>query len=215
MKKYGIVLIALFVLLAVVPASAQMRFGFTAGLSLANTSSDELADAIATANNATTELSSRVGFAVGGVVAFPLSENVGLHLQPMYVQKGTKVTINALNVEDKVTISYLEVPAMVKMMFGASETRPYVMAGPTLGLKLSASSDEDKLNAKSDDFNSIDFGLAFGGGVSFPAGNNSFFVEARYGLGLSNALNKDTFGNLEAKNKMILINAGMTFPLGQ
>lgn len=215
MKKYGIVLIALFVLLVVVPVSAQTRFGFTAGLSLANTSSDELADAYASFFGATTEMSSRLGLAIGGVVAFPLNEKVALHLQPMYVQKGTKIKVDALNFEDTVTISYLEVPAMVKLMLGASETRPYVMAGPTLGLKLGASSDENKLNAKSDDFNSVDFGLAFGGGVSFPAGNNSFFVEVRYGLGLSNALDKDTFGNLEAKNKMILINAGMTFPLGQ
>jgi len=215
MKKFSVLIVALFVLFVVVSANAQTRLGFTAGLNLANSSSDELADALAAQAGATTEMSSRLGLAVGGVVSFPLSENVVLQFQPMYVQKGTKVTIDAINFEDKVTISYLDVPVMAKFMLGSSQTRPYVMAGPTVGLKLGASSDEDKLNAESGDFKSIDFGVAFGGGVSFPAGNNTFFVEGRFALGLTNILDKDAFGDLSAKNKSILINAGMTFPLGQ
>ena len=38
----------------------------------------------------------------------------------------------------------------------------------------------------------IDFSLGFGGGVSFPFGNNSFFVEGRYFLGLDNINDADS-----------------------
>jgi opacity protein-like surface antigen len=212
MKRFTGLLIVFFALLLVLPVGAQTRLGFTAGLNLANSGSDELADAIAADAGADTELSSRLGFAVGGVLQLMLSENVALQFQPMYLQKGTKIKIDAFDFDDTVTLSYIEVPVMAKFMLGASQTRPYVMGGPTLGLKVGASADE--LDVDSDDFNGFDFGVAFGGGVSFPAGNNSFFVEGRFAFGLSNILKEDTFGDLSAKNKGIMINAGMTFPMG-
>jgi len=64
-----------------------------------------------------------------------------------------------------------------------------------------------------DDIKSIDFGLAFGGGVSLPMGNNTVFVEGRYSLGLSD-INDDSSDDTEIKTKGIQIMAGITFPLG-
>ena len=68
---------------------------------------------------------------------------------------------------------------MLKFAFGSSETKPYVMAGPTVGYVLSVKLDdpvggEEDIKDTTKDF---DFGIAFGGGVSFPAGNNTVFVE--------------------------------------
>ena len=103
---------------------------------------------------------------------------------------------------------------MLKFAFGSSDTKPYVMAGPTVGYLLSAKvKDPDGEEDIKDDIKNIDFGLAFGGGVSLPMGNNTFFVEGRYSLGLSD-INDDPNDDTKIKTKGIQIMAGITFPLG-
>jgi hypothetical protein len=119
-------------------------------------------------------------------------------------------------------------PALFKLALGKGTTQPYLMVGPTIGLLLSSD-----LGAKAqgvsgsisikDQTEFLDFGIALGAGVSFPAGSNTIFVEGRYALGLS-----DIYGdfstlagvegvedaNLDAKTKGIQIMGGITFPLG-
>ena len=76
---------------------------------------------------------------------------------------------------------------------------------------LSAKQDEDDIK---DDVKNIDFGLAFGGGVSLPMGNKTVFVEGRYSLGLTD-INDDSDPDADKiKTKGIQIMAGITFPLG-
>jgi hypothetical protein len=69
---------------------------------------------------------------------------------------------------------------------------------------------------------SIDYGLAFGGGVSIPVGDNSLFIEARYSLGLADIAKQGEIEiggitqpvpDAEVKTSGIQIMAGMTFPL--
>jgi len=194
------VLVALFVLLAIVPTSAQNRIGFTGGLNLANISVDP---------DQGLDLSSRTGFGFGGVLDLGLSENVALHVEPMFLQKGSNVNVQGLG-EIKLKASYIEVPVLFKIALGTSTTRPYVMAGPSIGILLSAKADDTDIK---DTTKSTDFGLAFGAGVSFPAGNNSVFVEGRYALGLSD-INDDATDDTKIKTKGIQFMAGVTFPLG-
>ena len=99
---------------------------------------------------------------------------------------------------------------MLKFAFGSGDTKPYVMAGPTVGWLLSAEVDGEDIK---DDVKSIDFGIAFGGGVSLPMGNNTVFVEGRYSLGLTD-INDDPTDDTKFKTKGIQIMAGITFPLG-
>lgn len=193
-------LVALFVLLAIVPTSAQNRIGFTGGLNLANISVDP---------DQGLDLSSRTGFGFGGVLDLGLSENVALHVEPMFLQKGSNVNVQGLG-EIKLKASYIEVPVLFKIALGTSTTRPYVMAGPSIGILLSAKADDTDIK---DTTKSTDFGLAFGAGVSFPAGNNSVFVEGRYALGLSD-INDDATDDTKIKTKGIQFMAGVTFPLG-
>ncbi len=71
---------------------------------------------------------------------------------------------------------------------------------------------------------STDFGLGFGAGVSFPAGNNSMFIEGRYALGLTDVAKAGVVegmggqltvdDDVDIKTGGILLMAGITFPLG-
>jgi hypothetical protein len=102
------------------------------------------------------------------------------------------------------------------------------MAGPTIGINLSADMEMSSggMSVEIDVSNvteSLDYGLAFGGGVSFPVGTNSLlFIEAKYVLGLADIakageieVNGMTLPaeDAEVKTSGIQIMAGMTFPL--
>ncbi|MCH6560605.1 PorT family protein [candidate division KSB1 bacterium] len=128
------------------------------------------------------------------------------------MQKGA--TVKEAGEEDKLEAAYIEVPAMIKFPFGSGDTKPYVMVGPTVGYLLSAKVKDDMEEQDiKDDVKNFDFGLAFGGGVSLPMGNNTVFVEGRYSLGLSD-INDDPNDDTKIKTKGIQIMAGITFPLG-
>lgn len=214
MKKLSVFLVILLALCMLQPATAQMRLGVTGGLNLANLSVDP---------DEGVDISNRTAIGFGGILDFTLSESVMLHLEPMYLQKGAKAEEEGVSLEVK--LAYLEVPAMLKFAFGTSDTKPYFMVGPTIGFNMSSkisvsgtfegnsiSLDQDV----KDETKSIDFGLAFGAGLSMPAGVNSFFVEARYTLGLSNVLDLSEAADTDAtvKTKGIQIFAGITFPIG-
>jgi opacity protein-like surface antigen len=215
MKKLTILLIIPIVLFMVLPVGAQNRIGIVGGLNFANVNSDDLEAALSAETGADVSLANSLGFGFGGVLGIVLSENAALHLQPMYIQKGAKIEVEIAGFDEdvKFKLAYLEVPVMLKLTFGTSEAKPYVMAGPTIGYLLSAkvtNGDEEDLKDTIKDF---DFGLGFGAGVSFPAGNNMVFVEGRYALGLTN-VDDDPDDPIDAKTKGIQIFAGITFPLG-
>jgi len=224
MKKLVLWLLLLSAFGLVMPASAQVQLGLIGGLNLANISVDPDSDP---------KPSSLAAFGVGGIVHIRLGENLALQLEPMYLQKGAKqegsftdpdlgITVNT---DIKVKGNYLEVPAMLKLAFGTSTTKPYLMAGPMVGFLLSAKvkgsiSAPGFTNLEIDDdikdqTKSIDFGVGFGGGVSFPAGTNSIFVEGRYALGLTNINDDPEDPDTDVKTKGIQVMAGITFPIGQ
>ncbi len=203
MKKMSILVVALFTLITVLPASGQVNFGVIGGLNLASLSFDPDPQGV--------DLSNRTGIGIGGVLSFGVGETLALQLEPMFLQKGSKATVQGFG-ETELKASYIEVPAMLKFAFGSSDTKPYVMAGPTVGFLLSAKQDETDIK---DDVKSIDFGLTFGGGVSLPMGNNTVFVEGRYSFGLAD-INDDSDPDADKfKTKGIQIMAGITFPLGE
>ncbi len=203
MKKMIILAVAMFTLITVLPANAQVNLGVVGGLNLAKVSFDPDPDGV--------DLSNRTAFGIGGVLNFGLGETLALQLEPMFLQKGAKATGQGITGETELKASYIEVPAMLKFAFGSGDTKPYVIAGPTIGYLLSAKQDETDIK---DDVKSIDFGLTFGGGVSLPMGNNTVFVEGRYSFGLAD-INDDSDPDADKiKTKGIQIMAGITFPLG-
>jgi opacity protein-like surface antigen len=204
--------IIFFTYCAVVSAQKN-QIGFIAGINIANLEEDD------------TDFNSLTGFCVGGVIDFTLGEKVSLCLEPMYLQKGASEEEDGGTVDIK--LAYIELPVLFKLQFGTGSTKPYLMAGPTIGLNLSADMEVGMGDLSLEvDFSelieTIDYGLAFGGGVSFAVGENSLFIEARYNLGLADIAKEGeidiegitlTVPETEIKTSGIQIMAGMTFPL--
>jgi hypothetical protein len=225
MKKLTFSVAAILVLFFSMPASAQHRIGVIGGLNVA-----EFAVEV---KEPTVKYATKTVFGIGGVVDLRLSENFSLYLQPMYLQKGARVTDTVDNIEFPFTYAFLELPVFLKAEFG-SAVRPYIMAGPTVGYLLSADVEGEYsgLTFKGDlkeVTESIDFGLGFGAGLRYPISTVSIFVEGRYSLGLLNMQKGGTFElsagpiveeitwdkDVDAyKNRGIQIMAGVTFALG-
>lgn len=148
---------------------------------------------------------------------YDLSQDLVLTLEPMYLQKGAELDYPGGDI--KVKTAYLEVPVMLKYVFGGTGIRPYVMGSPTIGFNLGAEREhthdgETETEDVKDTVKSTDFGLGFGGGARVPAGNNFIFVEARYALGLTNTNEDPDDPDTDVKTKGVQIFAGITFPIG-
>lgn len=224
MRKAIIISAFLIITFLVIPVMGQTHLGFIGGINIANFSGDELLESGERRN---LNYSSRTGFAIGGVLDLALSGNASLRFEPMYLQKGAEGEEQALGISIPFAykLAYLEVPAFIKIAFGSSNTRPYIMAGPSLGILLGSdievgvggvSASVDTKNLMS----STDFGLGFGGGVNFKLENLSIFLEARYALGLTDIFKGGTLEGqnvpdeaLDAKTNGIQIMGGITFPL--
>jgi len=224
MNKLTLLLVALLALFIALPAGAQVKLGVIGGVNLANLNGKDV-------DGEKIDFSSRTAFGVGGVLDIGLSENISLRFAPMYLQKGGEFTTTDPDL-DTATFAfkggYLEVPALLKIALGASSIRPYLMAGPTIGfnlsskLKFSVPGISAEVDAKKIT-KGADFGLAFGAGVSFPAGTSSIFVEGRYALGLTDIAREGILefmgeeivsGDAEVKTRGFQIMAGIAFPLG-
>jgi hypothetical protein len=210
MTVFFAVLLALCV---VVPAGAQVHLGALGGLHMTEFNVDPADGGI---------FPNGLPFGFGGVVDYELSKHTALHLEPMYLRKFPQISEGAPNFRKvKFQLTYLEVPVMLKYAFGTNHSRPYVMAGPTIGFNLSSSAgfrEVGILNSISEswtDMNTklVDFGLGFGAGVSVMRSNHSILVEARYAFGLTNISNdpNDSYGDLKSRGLQVF--TGLTFPL--
>ncbi len=184
--KTGRILAGIALVLVLAPlASAQgrVRVGIVGGINRANirfSGDDITADAITRS-------------ALGGVVDVALGDRLAIRMEPMYVQKGGDVgeTHNP-SVTGRLNTGILELPLLLKLSEG-DEVKPYILAGPSLGLRLNENiemytGNETYTGDMTDVTEPLDFGLVFGAGVSFPLRSAAGFVECRYTLGLSNRM---------------------------
>jgi opacity protein-like surface antigen len=188
-----------------IPLQAQWEVGGLIGLNIAGIS--------VPSGTSSEDYSSRVGFGIGAVVDRPLTEQIILHVEPMFLQKGG--TVKDPEVTLKFKVNYIEIPIMVKYAFLINSSLvPYAMAGPNLGFLTGAKFENDAGDSQDekDNTNTFDFGLGLGGGVSYPYGNLTFFAETRYVFGLTN-INAES-DESTVKNRGLLILVGVTLPVG-
>lgn len=223
MKRYTLCIAVCVALLMSMAVSAQnTRIGVIGGINLANISTEE----------EDMEPKSITAYGFGGVLDFAMGENMSLCIEPMYLQKGAKEegTEDGLTMEIKIKSAYIEVPVFLKLYLGSGDTRPYVMAGPTFGFLMSSNMEMSAMGIDvavdiKEIMESIDYGVGFGGGVSFPLGGNTLFVEARYTLGLADVFKggeveimegvTQPMPDVEIKTKGIQVMAGILISLGE
>lgn len=207
MQRSSAVLAGVFALALASNAIAESEIGFLGGLNRATFHE--------TPSEPGLDFATRNLFEAGGVLNLGLGGRFSLRIEPMFCTKGSKVTIDIFGAETgTVRLSYLELPVLLNVSLSSGAVRPYIIAGPTLGYLTSATG-TDSTGSKTDiknNFKRTDPGISFGGGVRMP-GRPSFFVEARYTLGLAN-IAKDSEG-ISLKNRGLQLAAGLTFPLGR
>lgn len=213
-KLLPLVLILLFVTST---SFCQLPFkvGVRAGLNIANLSIDPaLPSAI--------DKSSIVGAKYGVMAEFGFVPMFAIQVEPMIVRKGTK--ISGLGIDATSKLSYLDIPILLKLKIPTPVLSPYVFAGPDLGFLLSATGTVNGVDSDiKDQFNSIDFTLDIGAGLSFDvAPLVTLMIDARYSLGLPDIysdtgkqiLEQDTgIKDQKAKTTGIQILAGIMFGL--
>lgn len=116
----------------------------------------------------------RTGLSLGAFINISTGPRLSLQPEAYYTQKGARYA----GAND--TFTYLEAPLLLRYStpLPAAPFRPFIFAGPTAALLLSAKMGEADVKSL---YRTSDFGLALGGGVEF----ERLSLDARYQLGLT------------------------------
>jgi hypothetical protein len=164
-------------------AKERIRFGPIGGLNVASLT--------LASQGVTISPSSRTGIAVGGFVEVPVASGMAFLAQALVAMKGATTSIPSEHVESDIKLTYVDIPLLFKYSISIpkSPVVPYVVAGPSVGLLMSASASvTDHGTTESQDvkneMKSADFGLVIGAGLRF----GKVFGEIRYSRGLTDIL---------------------------
>jgi hypothetical protein len=194
---------ALVLIAGVSTASAQSvprtSWGIVAGANFAKLTGDDIDN-----------VKTRTGF-VGGITAdFHLARHVGLEIDGLYSQEGTKIDIG--DSDGTLKLDYIRVPVLLRFNFPTHTTvHPFVNVGPSLGFKISCKETAGGDSANCDDISStdvksFDFAGTVGAGIGFAVGKQELSVQARFTKGFSKII-EDT----DAKNQNFSVMAGFKF----
>tara|TARA_B100001287_G_scaffold143645_1_gene120700 strand:- start:466 stop:1071 length:606 start_codon:yes stop_codon:yes gene_type:complete len=197
MKKIFIML--LIVVLVPTISSAQTQYGAVVGLNFANVSGDDIEDS-----------KMRLGIRLGASFSRELSDAVMLNTGLLYSVKGFSYEIDVVNlstlatekVDANMSFNYLEIP--VNFAFSVADQFS-LMAGfySAFLVGVTHTIDGEDMDADTDDFSSIDFGIGLGADFSI---TDAISLNAGYQIGLAEL---DEDGDVDAKNANILF--GMTY----
>ncbi|MBN1633864.1 MAG: PorT family protein [Ignavibacteria bacterium] len=207
MKKIFVPILVVLIFAFFVPSvNAQLSpsIGGYVGLNFANASVTP-----------TQTTSTRTCLKVGAFADLSFSPIISLQPGLEYIAKGTEYTTQGYTITWK--FGYLEVPVLLKIKFDLQEVKPYVFAGPSFGINLSATEDwsggnQSGSNDIKNNLETIDFGLRFGAGTDFKIDTKiKLFVNALYSIGLSNIVKTPT--TVTVKNNGFQIESGVKFGL--
>jgi len=158
------------------------------------------------------EYSRFLGIGLGGVANYTLAGNLELQAEPMFIQKGGKITEGGRTL--KLKILYLELPVFIRYSIPVSDLIiPYVILGPNIGVRPSVKvvyPDGSSYNAD-DEISVLDLGLGFGGGAEYKLGDLILFGEVKYVLGI-NDINKEA-NESKVRNRSLQFLFGVKVPL--
>jgi len=157
----------------------------------------------------------------GFVIEGDLSETI--------IEQGIPISVT-VNAEETIKLSYFSFPILAKASFGESNFKPYIVAGPELGFLLSANDYAEATSQASaqgiqvgpytvnqeedisEFFESFEFALDFGAGLSYSFGTIGVFADFIYSLGITK-INTEDFADKDIKNQVIMINLGILYTL--
>jgi hypothetical protein len=155
----------------------------------------------------------RNAFQVGIFGSFPLSRYLAVNPAVGYTEMGTGLD-RRNGIKSDVKLAYLEAPISLKLGIPLGPNggvRPYLTAGPALGLELSCSR-SGGLDCDSDRVNLRTKSLVFSGQLGAGVEVSRLFVEVKYQRGFSSI--DDSGDALEIKNRVLAVVAGYGFRVG-
>jgi hypothetical protein len=186
----GLRVAGLAALLALVSATAEaqapIRIGIKGGLAFATQS-----------DNAAPDFDTKTGFTAGASLPIRLASIFDIQPEALFVQKGGEGQ----------NVRFFEVPLFLRLNIPVGAVRPFALAGPSVGFRLSCDfggvSDCDALGIEK-----REYGVALGGGVRLGS-RMGFTLEGRYSWGLKD-INNLTAG-VDVKTRTFLLLAGIEF----
>jgi Outer membrane protein beta-barrel domain len=217
MKTLATILLISAFTFSVTAQAEGVSFGIKGGLNLAN----EVVDPDLAMVNTT----SLTGFAAGASLDFTMSPGTAIEVDFLYIRRGANYETAAQDgfgqpttIEQYSNLDYFVVAPVIRLSVQRQGVFPYVLLGAEIGKMLSATIYTDGGDNGSDTdgdldymIRDLDYGLTFGGGVEFPTGDNAFFFEGRYTLGLANVIEEKYAENRSSKNRGIYLFGGMRF----
>ena len=212
-----IISIMTLVLILISVSTAQVKFGATYGFTSSNLSIDP-------DDPEDPSFDSKLGFTIGGVLEYPLNDNLNLRSGLSITQKGAEFNIDllGLKIESSTNLLYLTIPVLAQYKLNSAGNTPYGLGGLDIGILMSANSeskttgelfglnfDSDTTFSIKDSLSSTDIAFNIGAGYMMERGYSKIYVEILYSLGL---LNIDTVDdNVAVKTKGIIIGVGYIF----
>lgn len=191
------------------PATAQTTLGLKGGVGFGTVTIEQEG----------VEEESVSGFVAGMELGVPVSNALSLRFGGTYAQKGGSGNVEGGKI--RLGFDYVQLSALARVgTSGNGGVSVGVMAGPWAAYRLSCEV-EGTLEGLSVvtpcvdppfadfDVKTLDFGVAFGGGVEFPlAGSVRLGLDALYSLGLA-SIDED-----DSKTRHLTIQSGFVIPIG-
>jgi hypothetical protein len=190
------------VLLASPVLAGDMQAGVKGGVNLSSTRVED----------SSSETDSRLGMALGGFLAIPMTPMFSIQPEALFSMKGDEISSGDMT--QSLELSYLEIPVLAKLSLAPEAVaHPSVFVGPSLGINLGATSKiegdpviPDSETDVKDLTKGTEFGLVMGGGVEMPigaTGKQSLGLDVRYNLGLTSI--DDSGADANVKNGVLSI----------
>jgi len=162
---------------------------------------------------------------VGGLLTVDVTETVEFETRVEWQRKAIRWQdpSGSQPFEATALVDYVSVPVLVRVAAPRGAARPYALAGAEVSFKAkatmaaSASGSPVDLSAAldpafDDSVRRTDVAIAVGGGIEFPAGGFSVFVDGLYTHGLRNLPTDDADTTyLDAKARTFRVSAGIRF----
>ena len=224
------ILILFCILIITIPSLAQFQVGASVGANLSGLSINP--------DVAGRNINTNSGLTAGVTLVYNFSSMIGVQLEPAYTQAGASIYSAQteegliLEIDQTIEMRYIALPILVKVSFPGDFITPYLLGGANIGFPLDDTKlTIDNVTVNGEDFTtnlpnelleqelkneSIDFGLSFGAGLSFPIGVIDMFFQAQYNLGLTDINDEEPQEGIiqdEIKTRGFEVTGGVLFAL--
>lgn len=196
MKKITLLLVV--VLLTTNIFAQDMGIGLRYGIGLNSAS-------VSTGTNPSTSSISAVNAALIFEKGFSSLFAIQPELQYMSKGFGQDASGGGTTITTTSNFSYLGLNILPKVRFGNEQIEAFVLAGPSVNMKMSATMSVLGVSADIPNVESLDLSAVLGGGVGYKMASGKIFLDVRYNMALTKV---NSTGSQDVKLNQIGINVG-------